>query len=177
MSVKVNVGLAKKIGQPDYGSLGATCNVEFDLDGGFDNGSTSQFQDAVRRAYIACRQAVEAELGCAGNEPESTSGSNRIGGQHTSPGPQNGHGHGNGNGNGHAAGHSNGATRSGTRMATSSQVRAIHAIANRNCVDLPGLLSSRYATARPEDLSISDASLLIDEMKGANGSPGTTVSR
>ncbi len=43
MGIKVNVGLAKKIGQPDYGSLGATCNVEFELDGGFDNGSSEIF--------------------------------------------------------------------------------------------------------------------------------------
>ena len=62
MPVKVNIGLSKKIGLPDYGSLGASAHVEFELDGGYDNGSTESFQDAVRRAYLACRQAVEAEL-------------------------------------------------------------------------------------------------------------------
>ena len=53
MPVKINVGVAKKVGQPNFGSAGATCNVEFELDGGFDNGSTERFQDAVRRAYAA----------------------------------------------------------------------------------------------------------------------------
>ena len=62
MPVRINVGVAKKVGQPNFGSAGATCNVEFELDGGFDNGSTERFQDAVRRAYAACREAVEAEL-------------------------------------------------------------------------------------------------------------------
>ena len=50
MPVRINVGVAKKVGQPNFGSAGATCNVEFELDGGFDNGSTERFQDAVRRA-------------------------------------------------------------------------------------------------------------------------------
>ena len=62
MPVKVNIGLSKKVGLPDYGSLGASAHVEFELDGGYDNGSTERFQDAVRRAYVACRAAVEAEL-------------------------------------------------------------------------------------------------------------------
>ena len=62
MPVKVNIGLSKKVGLPDYGSLGASAHVEFELDGGYDNGSTESFQGAVRRAYLACRQAVEREI-------------------------------------------------------------------------------------------------------------------
>jgi hypothetical protein len=33
MPMKLNVGLCRKVGQPDYGSLGASCNVEVELSG------------------------------------------------------------------------------------------------------------------------------------------------
>lgn len=147
MPIKATIGLSKKVGQPDYGSLGASCHIEVELDGGFDNGSTQHFQDAMRRAYAACRQAVEAEL-------KSSQVAVGPGGQHQSPGTTD----------------SNSSSRNNARLATSSQVRAIHAIANRNQVDLTGLLGSRFGVTRPDDLGIRDASKLIDQLKSeANG--------
>ena len=59
--LRLNVGTNRKIGQPDYGSAGASCNLELELD-------TTLFQDldglqqVVRRAYAACNQAVNDEL-------------------------------------------------------------------------------------------------------------------
>ena len=32
MPLRLNVGLSRKLGQPDFGSLGATCQVEVELD-------------------------------------------------------------------------------------------------------------------------------------------------
>ncbi len=162
MGIKVNVGLAKKIGQPDFGSLGATCNVEFELDGGFDNGSTQNFQDAVRRAYIACREAVEAEI--AANRSVTAS----VGGQHRSPS--------NNRIAEQSANHNSGSSNSQGRGATSSQVRAIFAISKRNGVDLPGLLSSQFGVERADDLSIRDASSLIDQLKDSSTN-GSAVSQ
>ena len=146
MPVKVNIGLSKKVGLPDYGSLGASAHVEFELDGGYDNGSTESFQDAVRRAYLACRQAVEAELSIQ----------SQVGGQHQSPATN------------RVANQTNPGTQ--TRGATSSQVRAIHAISNHSGISLAAVLSE-FNVSRPDDLSVRDASTVIDQLKTLSGSP------
>jgi hypothetical protein len=65
------------------------------------------------------------------------------------------------NGNGHGNGH----RRDNTRKATASQARALHVIADRQRVDLAGLLRQRFGVDQAGDLSITEASALIDEMK------------
>ena len=47
---------------PDYGSAGATCNVEIELDAGLLDSDLDEFQRRARAAYIACQQAVYDEL-------------------------------------------------------------------------------------------------------------------
>ncbi len=161
MSIKLNIGINRKVGEPNYGSRGASCNVEFELDGSFDNGGAARFQEAARKAYAACRQAVEDELSAGNGSPHHTSG-----GQHVAPTPDNGH---------HTTAN---AARNGIRMATGSQVRAIHAIAGRSRVDLTDLLQSQFGVGRPDDLSIVDASTLIDQLKGAGtGNAGNGARR
>ena len=62
MGVKLNVGVSKKIGLPDYGSAGSTCNLELELDNAALD-RPDEFHRRVREAYAACRTAVEDELG------------------------------------------------------------------------------------------------------------------
>ena len=50
-------------------------------------------------------------------------------------------------------------------MAPAHKVRAIFAIARRNRLDPKNLLLERFGLERPEDLSIRDASSLIDDLK------------
>ena len=59
--LKLNTGVSKKIGLPDYGSLGASCNLEIELDHTVFS-DPNAFKDRVRKAFSACRQAVEEEL-------------------------------------------------------------------------------------------------------------------
>ena len=182
MPLKVNIGLSKKIGQRDYGSLGASCHVEFEMDGSYDNGSTEHFQDAVHRAYVACRQAVETEIassqGNTSNASPVVSNGYGTGGQHspstvnrvasyeaatTAPNQTNSSVAQTGGGGG--------------RSATPSQVRAIHAISRANQIDLPAVLSSQYRVHLPESLSIRDASALIDQLKGTANTDTGPVAR
>jgi hypothetical protein len=62
MPLKLTVGICKKIGQPDYGSLGASCNVEVELDQSLVFDDVEALQERVTLAYAACRQAVADEL-------------------------------------------------------------------------------------------------------------------
>jgi hypothetical protein len=62
MPLTLNVGLSKKIGQKDYGSLGATCNVQVELDGSVMQHDLETFHRHVKNAYVACSQAVNDEL-------------------------------------------------------------------------------------------------------------------
>ena len=63
-------------------------------------------------------------------------------------------------------GHSNGnPDRPAAGTATQSQVRAIFAIARRQRVDPQSLVQERFHRDRLEDLSIREASSLIDELK------------
>lgn len=62
MPLKLNVGLTKKLGLPDYGSLGASCYVELELEASLLQQDLEAFQRHVRRAYLACSQAITEEL-------------------------------------------------------------------------------------------------------------------
>jgi hypothetical protein len=62
MPLKATVGICKKNGQPDYGSIGATCHVEFDLAQALVQDDLEAFHQHVSDAFAACSQAVRDEL-------------------------------------------------------------------------------------------------------------------
>jgi hypothetical protein len=60
--MKATVGICKKVGQPDYGSIGATCHVEFDLAQELVQDDPESFHQQVRDVLAACSEAVHEEL-------------------------------------------------------------------------------------------------------------------
>lgn len=157
MPLKLNVGVSRKVGLPDYGSVGASLNVEVEVDSPLLERDLDGFHARVRDVYVAAHQAVHDELARL-QAP--------IPAPHGPPAPSphpvpNGHAASNGHADRPAAGRSR-----PRRAATENQVRAIRSIAGRQHADLDGLLRD-YGVGRPEDLSIRQASELIDALKTA----------
>ena len=157
MTIKLNVGLSKKVGLPDYGSLGASCHVEMDLDAELVEQDLDEFHRRVQDTYVACSQAVNDELARhTQHQPQL---------DHATP-ARNGNGSSavgrfsNGNGNGHSTG--------GGRLATDKQLGYIRQLAGQ----IRGLgvrrldtISDRMFAKSVAELSGMDASGLIDMLK------------
>jgi hypothetical protein len=109
MPLKLTVGLARKVGQPHYGSLGASCGVEVELENSLLGGDPDAFRARVRDAFVACRRAVELERLQAAPDGKKT----KVGAEHSG---------------------TNGTVREDSRArrpATPRQLRTIVAIARR----------------------------------------------
>jgi len=159
--LKLNVGSNRKVGLPDYGSAGASCNLEVELEAGLFH-DLDGLHKVIKRAYAACNQAVQDELARlkavttppAKPEIVAVRTAPRLRGaritveqavipaENVEPAPK------------------------PIRAATTSQIRAIRAIASRRRIDLPALLRDRFGVVAAADLGIRQASELIDELKG-----------
>ncbi len=159
MPLKLNVGLSRKIGLPNYSSLGASCHVELELDSALLHANRDAFQQQVRHAFTACQQAVHEQLaqGDAGVREADPRGI--IVPPREGPATA------------VSAGARANRPQGRMRPVTENQIRAIHAIANQQQVDLTALLSERFGVAHPEELSVRDASNLIDELNARVAAP------
>lgn len=142
MPLTMNVGLSRKIGESNYGSRGATVNFAVEVEPTLIR-EPRELREKLRYLFGLAKEAVEEELN--GTRPHGCNGD--------------------ANGNGRQR-------RSNGRSATESQVRAIQAIADRHRIDLSVKLRDRFGVEQPDDLSISDASQLIDELKSQQNGAG-----
>ena len=144
MGMKISVGLQKKVGQPNYGSLGASCHVEFEIDAAVIENNLDGFHNKVNGAYLACRQAVNAQLRQQElGQSQAPSAENRKQSQ-------------------------NGSSRTETDRGgavTPNQLRAIYAITKRLRLNPQQLVHERFDRYVPEDLTIREASQMLDELK------------
>lgn len=142
MPITLNIGLSRKVGEANFGSRGASVNLQIEADTSLA-ADPAKFQQRIRQLFGLVRTSLAEELngGCNGhaNNGGDTKGGAQANGNHKPSTPP--------------------------RPATQSQVKAIHAIAKDKRVDVKKLLRNFYRVDRPEELSIKDASKFIDELK------------
>ena len=126
MPLKTNVGVSRKIADQNYGSRGASVNLEVELDSALIQ-EPQRFLDRIRQVFRLAQQAIDEELNRQQAGAPATANGRAA--------AHNGNGHAATNGNGHQT-NGYGKPRSNGRKATASQVRALHAIAARGGYDL-----------------------------------------
>jgi len=134
--MKLNVGVSRKVGQPDYGSRGASASIELELDTTEDQ-DTHALHDRMRQLFAVARDAVAEELDLS-TQPGNTAGCQQPAA----------------NGNGRTV-----------RPATEAQVRAINVICSRLGLD-PHAEAHRRLGRGIQELTLPEASTLIDQLKG-----------
>ena len=127
MPLKLTVGLSKKVGLPEFSSVGATCSLDCELDATLLDDDREGFRRRVAAIYDACRQSIDDELARHNGKqvlPESHADTNPVADpvadRVSAPPPTQSNGNGNGNGNG-----------SDGRPATDKQLDYVHQLSDQ----------------------------------------------
>jgi hypothetical protein len=149
MALTLNVAISKKHGLPDYGSVGATCGLNVEVDGSLLEHDLDSLQRQIQNAYVACTQAVNDELA-------------RQQGNGTPAPTSNGHARSNGNGHAATATNGNGHRASEKQLGYARQLAGqIRGLGVRRCETICQTMFGKPLA----DLATVDASGLIDTLK------------
>ena len=164
MPLKTNIGVSRKVADNNYGSRGASVNLEVELDSALIN-DPQRFHERIRQVFRLAQQAIDEELGrqqpAANHATDAAASNGRAtpqNGSHATP--QNGSSHatnGNTNGNGRAA------TNASEKQLTYARqlAKSINGLGIRNLETLAQKMFSKPLAG----LSTLDASGLIDTLK------------
>jgi hypothetical protein len=173
--IKLSANISKKVPIPgtEFSSqqFGASMEVEVS-----DGDQPEAIQGRIRQLYELLNVSIDEQIAAA-SAPQAQPApvpvaapavvpvnrvnpptENRVGAAVRQNGNGNGHGNGNGNGNG----------RRPMKTATVAQQRAIFAITKALGIDMAGILAD-YSVADVRDLTVRDASTLIDTLKQQQG--------
>ena len=159
MPMTLTVGWQRKVGQPDFGSLCASCSVAVELNGSMVFDDLDGFHRHVRQAFVACQQAVTDQLARQQQgEPAALPAQAR---QPAPPAENTPSHNGNGStGNGNSAANGHGASQK--QMDYLQQLaRQIRGLGVRRLETL----ATRMFNNPLADISSLDASSLIDTLK------------
>ena len=136
--IKLNAGVSRKVGEQNYGSRGASVNVELELESAVVH-DVNLLHERIRKLFGLARDAVNEELGLppAGSRRPSPPGD-------SSPPPANGNGN--------------------VRPATDAQLRVITAVSDNLGLD-PGNEAQTRIGKPFDQLTRPEASRLIDGLK------------
>ena len=159
MAFKINVGLSRKIGQPNFGSLGASCHIDLEIDPQTVGHGQDAIQSQILGAFAIYKQAVDTELAKCDqvhardhwlnaesfiNQSASSPDDRPIRSQTPTPSQS---------------------QQKPSRPATPAQIKAIHAIAGKAGIEVASELGRRFGIRSPQQLSIGQASEMIDHLK------------
>jgi hypothetical protein len=161
--MKLNVGVSRKLGLPNFGSVGASCNLELELDATLLERDLDAFQARIRGAYVAAHQAVHDELErlrtLTGSRPQAPAWTSERG--------QSRNGYDGENRNGNSRRFQEAPSLDG-QPATPNQIKAILAIARKQNTDVGTWLRQEYRVEQAADLTIRQASEVIDLLKSSS---------
>jgi hypothetical protein len=141
MPLRIIVNISRKMGEANYGSRGATIGLEMEAEACLVH-QTARFHDQVDQLFALARESVDRELA----RPAAVLAQEPLC-------------------------NSRNRSRQGVeRTATVSQLRALKAIANEQEIDLLLELRARFGIENLAELTLVQASRLIDELKSEDSS-------